>query len=133
MAAVLLQAIPSFCTNYSKNSLFISAATYKNYIASKDYSIARHFDKMCSLPNCRYHIVLIGDIKELLQNMDACCFNYQHVDCLYTFFKCRFVGKLVVKSGQLFDNMQKAFHFNNQHREKDKMPSIEKKWLLRKK
>ena len=35
MAAVMLQVIPSFYTNYSKNILFISANTYENYILSK--------------------------------------------------------------------------------------------------
>ena len=80
MAAVLLQVILSFHTNYLKNSLFISANTYEKYIVSKD-------DKMCFLPNCRYHIILIGNIKELLKKLDAFCFNYQHVDCLYTLFK----------------------------------------------
>ena len=58
---------------------------------------------MCFQPNCRYHIILIGNIKELLQKLDAFCFNYQHVDCLYTLFKYRFNGKIVIKIGQLFD------------------------------
>ena len=31
MAAVMLQVIPSFYTNYSKNSLFISAHTYEKF------------------------------------------------------------------------------------------------------
>ena len=31
----MLQVIPSFYTEYSKNSLFISANTYENYIVSK--------------------------------------------------------------------------------------------------
>ena len=101
MAAVILQEIPSFHTNYSKNSLFISANNYEKFIVSKEYCIARHNDKMCFLPNCRYHIILKGNIKDLLQKLDAFCFNYHHVDCLYTLFKYRFSGKIVVKSGKL--------------------------------
>ena len=58
----------------------------KKYIGSNELCIARHDDKMCFLPICTYHIILIGNIKELLQKMDAFCFNYQHVDCLYTLF-----------------------------------------------
>ena len=88
---------------------------------------------MCFLPNCRYHIILTGNIKELLQKLDIFCFNYQHVDCLYTLFKYRFIGKIVIKSGQLFDNLQRAVHFNQQNRGVDRMPSIAKKRLLRKK
>ena len=119
--------IPSFYTNYSKNSLFISANTYEKYIVC----IARHDDKMCFLPNCRYHIILIGNIKELLQKLDAFCFNYQHVNCLYTLVKYRFSGKFDLRSG-LFNNLQRAVHFNQQNRRMDRMPSIAKKRLLRK-
>ena len=133
MAAVMLQVVPSFYTNYSKNSLFVSANTYEKYIVSKEYSIASHDDMMCFLPNCRYHIILIGNIKELQQKLDTFCFNYQHVDCLYTLFKYRFSGKIVLKSGQLFDILQRALHFNQQNRGVDRMPSIAKKRLLRKK
>ena len=133
MAAVMLQVIPSFYTNYSKNSLFISANTYEKYIVSKDYCIAGHDDKMCFLPNCRYHIILIGNIKELLQKLDAFCFNYQHVDCLYTLFKYRFNGEIVIKIGQIFDSLRRAVHFNQRNRGVERMPSIAKKRLLRKK
>ena len=97
MAAVMLQVIPSLYTSYSKNSLFISANTYEKYIVSKEYCIAGRDDKMCFLPNCRYHNILTGNIKELLQKLDALCFNYQHVDCLYTLFRYRFNGKIVIK------------------------------------
>ena len=111
----MLQLIPSFYTIYSKNSLFISANTYEKFV-SKDYCIARHDDKMCFLPNCRYHIIIIGNIEELLLKLDAFCFNYQHVDCLYTLFKYRFIGKIVIKSGQFFDNLQTAVHFIQKNR-----------------
>ena len=129
----MLQLVPSFYTNYSKNSLFISANTYEKYIVSREYCNARHNDKMCFLPNCINHIILIGNIKELLHKLDAFCFNYQHVDCLYTLFKYRFSDKIVLKSGQLFDNLQRAVHFNQQNRGVDRTPSIAKKRFLRKK
>ena len=129
----MLKVIPSVYTNYSKNSLVISSNTYEKFIVSKEYCIARHDDKVCFLPNCRYHNILIDNIKDLLQKLDAFCFNYQHVDCLYTLFKYRFSGKIVVRSGQLFDNLQRAVHFNQQNRGVDRMPSIANKRLLRKK
>ena len=132
-ADVMLQVIPSFYTNYSKTSVFFSAQTYENYIVSKEYCIARHDDKMCFLPKCSYHIMLIGNIKELLQKLDAFCFNYQQVDCLYTFFKYRFIGKIFIKSGKVVDNLQRAVHFNQQNRAVERMPSIAEKRLLRKK
>ena len=108
MAVVRLQVIPSFLTNCSKSSPIPSANSIEKYIVSKECCIARHDDKICFLPNCRYHIILIGNIKELLQKLDAFCFNYQHVDCLYTLFKYRFSGKNVLEIGQLLDNLQTA-------------------------
>ena len=94
MAAVMLEAIPSLYTNYSKSSLFISANAYENNIVSKEYCIARHDDKLCFLPNCRYHIILTGNIKDSLQKLDTFCFNYQHVDCSYKFSNYASVAKL---------------------------------------
>ena len=55
------------------------------------------------------------------------------MDCLYTLFKYRFSGKVIAKSGQLFDNVQRAVDFNRRHKGVDRMPSIAKKRLLRKK
>ena len=121
-----------FYKQFQKQRLF-SANTYGKYIASNECCFARHDDKMCFLPNCRYHIVLIGNIKELLQNLDAFCFNYQHVECLYTIFKYRFSRKIVIKSGKIFDNLQRAVHFNQQNKGDDRMPSFAKKRILKRK
>ena len=55
------------------------------------------------------------------------------MDCPYTLFKYRFSGKLIVKSGQVFDNVQRAVEFNQRNKGVDRMPSIAKKRLLRKK
>ena len=65
--------------------------------------------------------------------MDTFCLTYQHVDCLYTLFKYRFSGKNISKSGQVFDNVQRAVGFNHRNKGEDRMPSIGKKILLRKK
>ena len=132
MAALILQVIPSCYTKYSKNSFFISEITNENFIVSKEYCIARHDDKMCFLPICRYHIILIGNVKELLQKLDAFCFNYQHVDCLNALFKYSFSDKIDIKSGQIFDKLQRAVYLNQQNRELDRKASIAKKRLLRK-
>ena len=127
MAAVMSQVIPSFYTIYSENRLFFSANTYEKFNVSKKYCFARHDDKMCFLPECGFHISLISNVKHLLQKLDAFCFNYQHVHCLYTLFKYRFSGKIVVKGGQLSGNLQRAVHFNQQNRGVDRNPSIVKK------
>ena len=133
MAAIMLQTIPSFYAKLSEKSLFISTTTYEKYIVCKDYCIAHHNDKTCFLPACKYHIVLHGDVQELLKKLDTFCFTYQHVDCLYTLFKYRFSGKVIAKSGQVFDNVQRAVDFNHRNKGVDRMPSIAKKRLSRKK
>ena len=55
------------------------------------------------------------------------------MDCLYTLFKYRFSGKVIAKSGQVFDSVERAVDFNNRNKGVDRQPSIAKKRLLRKK
>ena len=129
----MLQVISSFYTIYSKNSLFISANTHEKNNVGKEYCISCHDDKMCFLANCRYRNILHGNVVELTKKLDTFCFTYQQVDCLYTFFKYRFSGKLVDKSGQFFDNLRRANNFNHHNRGVERMPNIAKKRLLRKK
>ena len=105
MAAIMLQAIPSFYTKISEKSPFISAKTYEKYSVCTDYCIAHHDDKTCFLPVCKYHIILLGNVEEFLKKLDTFCFTYQHVDCLFTKFKYRFSGNVFAKSGQVFDNV----------------------------
>ena len=133
IAAIMLQTIPSLYAKISVKNLFISATTYEKYLVCKDYCIAHHNENTCFLPTCKYHIVLPGNVQELLKKLDSICFTYQHVDCLYTLFKYRFSGKVIAKSGQVFDNVQRAVDFNHRNKGVDRMPSIAKKRLLRKK
>ena len=112
----MLQAKPSFYAKISEKSFFISASTYENFIVCTDYCIARHDDKTCFLPSCKYHILLHGNVEELLKKLDTFCFTYQHVDSLYTLFKYRFSGKVIAKSGQVFDNVQRAVDFNHRNK-----------------
>ena len=130
MAAIMLQSIPSFCTKFSEKSLFISASTYEKYIVCLDYCIAHHDDKTYFLPACIFHIILLGNVEELLKKLDTFCFTYQHVDCLYTLFKYRFSGEVIAKSGQVFDIVQRAVDFNQRNKGVDRMPSITKKEAL---
>ena len=79
------------------------------------------------LPACKYHLILPGNVEELLKKLDTFCFTYQHVDCLYTLFKYRFSGKFIVKTGQVFDNVQRALEFKHRNKGADRMASIAKK------
>ena len=133
MAAIMLQTIPCFYAKTSEKSLFIFATTYEKYIVCKDYCIAHHNEKTCFLPTCKCHFVLHGNVQELLKKLDTFCFTYQHVDCLYTFFKYRFSGKVIAKSGQVFDNVQLAVDFNDRNKGVDRMSHITKKETLEEK
>ena len=74
---------------------------------------------------------MILNYSEMLK-LDTFCFTYQHVDCLSTLSKYRFSGKVFAKSGQVFDNVQRAVDFNHRNKGVDRMPSIAKKRLFRK-
>ena len=127
MAAIMLQTIPSFYTKISEKSLFFSAKTYEKYIVCKNYCIAHHDYKTCFIPACKYHIILIGNIEELLKKLDTFSFTYQNADCLYTLFEYRFSGKVIANSVQVFDNKQGALHINQTKKGVDRMPSNVKK------
>ena len=76
MAANMLQAKPSFYTKLSEKSLLISANTYEKFLVCKGYCIAHHDDKTCFLPACKHHILLVGNVEELLKKLDTFCFTY---------------------------------------------------------
>ena len=134
---VIILVIWSFCHFLSRKnfrkSLFISPNTYENYIACINYCIAHHDDRTCFLPTSKYLFLLLGNVQELLKKLDTFCSTYQHEDCLYTLYKYRFIGKIIAKSGQVFDNVQRAVDFNHRNKGVDRMPRIAKKRLLRKK
>ena len=132
MAAVMLQPIPSFFTEYSRKMFNSFCKHVQKYIVCNDYCVAFHNDKTCFVSNCKIHIILLGNVEELLKKLDTFCFTYQHVDCLYTLLKYRFSGKVIVNSGQLFDNMQRVVDFNHRKKGVNRMLSIAKKRLLRK-
>ena len=104
MAAIMLQTLSSFYAKISEKNLFISANFYEKSTICKDYCIAHHDEKTFFLTAGKYHIILPGEIEELLHKLDTFCFTYQHVDCVYTLFKYRFNGKIIAKSGNVFDN-----------------------------
>ena len=116
MAAIVKQSIPSYYTKFSEKSSSVSARTYEKHIVFTDYCITHHDDRTCFLPTCKYHIILHGNVEELLKKLDIFCFTFQHVDCLYTLFKYRFSGKVIAKSGQVFNNVQRAVDFNQKNK-----------------
>ena len=123
---------PVLCKIF-KNTIFISANTFEKYIICKNYCIAQHDDKMCFLPSCRYDILTMGYIDELLQKLHSFWLTILIVDCLFTLFKYRISGKVVNRSGQVLDNVQRAVYFRQRNKIVDKMPCIAKQRLMNKK
>ena len=133
MAAVMFQEITNFYTNYSKSS---PANTNQKKFWVKNTLLSTTMIKCAPYSFGRYHILEKRDIKELLQKVHAFCFNYQHLDFLFKRFKCQFSWKIVVKSGQFFEKINRAVHFNHQnHQNKvlDRMPKFARKETLEKK
>ena len=124
---------PSFYRKFSEKKLFVSANTFEKYIVYTDYCIVHYGDKTYFVPACNYHIILLGNGEELLKKLNTFRFTCQHVDCLYTMFEYRFSGKVIAKSGKVFDNVQRAVDFNRRNKGVGRMPGIAQKRLLRKK
>ena len=69
MAAIMLQTNHCFLGKNFSKSLFIFANTYEKYIVCKDHCIDHQDDKTCLVTACKYHIILLGELEELLQNL----------------------------------------------------------------
>ena len=132
MAAVVLQVIPSFFAGHSQMFFVVCADTYKKNIVCIDSCVASHTDKTCFVSNCQFHIILLGNVEELLKKLDTICFTCQLVDCLYTLFKYRFSGKVIAKSEQKFDNVRPAADVNHRNKGVDRTPRIARKILAEK-
>ena len=135
MAAAMCQTLPSFYSDYCKKSLFISVSSdfYEKYIVTKDHCVSTH-NILCSLENCKFHLALIGiSLCQIFQRLDKYVYMYQEIDCLYTLFKHRCYSKIVTSIGEVFNQLRRAVQHNLRWRGAEKMPSIAKKRLIRKK
>ena len=105
------------------------------YTICREYCVAAHDPAFWRLKNCKFHLLLIADkdLNDLLVKLDRVCFTYQHVECFYTLFEFKFSGNFLEKIGELFDSGERVVLFNKVNKGVDKMPSIVKKRLLRKK
>ena len=127
MAAIMLQTNPSFYTKLSGKISLLLQIHMKESIGCRDYCIAHHDDKTWFLPACRYHIILLENVEELLKKLIhfaspistwTVCIHYSKIDS---------VEKSIAKSGQVFDNVRRAVDFNHWNKGVDRMPSIAKK------
>ena len=103
----------------------------KSILWAKSTALHATMPKYASYPIA----VITFFVEELRMKLDHLCFTYQHVDCPYKLFKYWFNGNIIVRSGQVFDfdNVQRAVCFNQWNSGVDRMSSIAKKRLPRKK
>ena len=135
MAAVMCQVLPHFYKKYCEKALFISVSVkdYRSYILTNEYVVASH-NSFCPLKTCIYHIVLISSSTEdLLQKLEDLSCLYQTVDCLYTLYKHQFFGNNLEVSGPVFTQLDRSVQHNYENKFVEKLPSVSKKRLSRKK
>ena len=78
--------------------------TYEECIVGRKNWTTRRDDEMRFLSKS-FHISLLRNNEEFLQNLDALSFTYLHVDFFYTLFKYRFTGNTVVTNKQVSDKL----------------------------
>ena len=80
---------------------------------TEQYCVARHND-FCPIENCKSHIILISDsVEDILEKLDNYFYTYQTVGCLYTLFKHQFYNTLVVRKGNVFNQLVTAIKHNS--------------------
>ena len=127
-------ALPSFYSDYCKNSLFnsVSSYFYEKYMVTYEYCVSTH-NLLCSLENCNFHLVLVGtSLSQILQRLDKYIYIYHETDRLYTLFKHRFYSCFVTSSGEIFNQLSGTVQHNLRSKGAKKMPSIAKKRQIRK-
>ena len=65
--------------------------------------------------------------------MDDLSFQYQRVDCLYNLYKHQFFGYTMDEAGLVFTQLKRALQHNLENKFVEKLPSVSKKRLSRKK
>ena len=111
----------------------VSSAFYEKYIVTNNFCISTH-NSYSSLENCKFHILLIGSsFDQILQRLGNFYFTCQIIDCLYTLHKYRFYSNVFSSTGEVFNQLDQALHHNMKWKGAEKMPSVAKKRLLRKK
>ena len=135
MAAVMCQLLPHFYKKFCEKALFIfvSVKDYRPYLFTSEYVVALHYS-FCPLKTFRYHIFLISfSAKDLLQKLEDLSYLYQTVDCLYTLYKHQFFGNILEELGLVFTQLDRAVQHNYENKNVEKLPSVSKKRLIRKK
>ena len=74
-----------------------------------------------------------SSINELLQKMDDLSFQYQTVNCLYNLYNHQFFGHTMDEARLVFTQLKGAVQHHLENKVDEKLPSVSKKRLSRKK
>ena len=116
MAGIMCQVLRSYFNNLSSKYLYVSISIEKftQYLVTEQYCVARDND-FCPIKNCKSHIILISDsVEDILEKLDNSFYTYQTVDCLYTLFKHQFYNTVVVRKGNVFNQLVTAIKHNSE-------------------
>ena len=117
-----------------RRSLYLYLSKIIDHIFLQVNMSLLHTKVSVPLKTCRYHIVLISfSTKDLLQKLEDLSYLYQTVDCLYTLYKHQFFGNILEESGLVFTQLDRAVQHNYENKYVEKLPSVSKKRLSRKK
>ena len=135
MASAMCQAYPTFHSDYNVKPLFISVSEnfHETLVVTRHYRVS-NLSSFCSVENCNFHLVLIGSLlDQILQRLDKNHFTYQIVDCIYTLYNNRLYFNIISSRSKIFNQLNCAVKHNLKCRIPEKLPSVAKKRLLRKK
>ena len=86
------------------------------------------------MENYKFLIILIGSsFDQILQRLDIFLFTYQIIDCIYTLYKYRLYSNVISSIGEVFNQLDRAVHHKLKWKGAEKIPSVAKKRLFRKK
>ena len=110
----MCQVLPSYFNNLSSKCYYFDKhEKFTQYLVTEQYCVARHND-FCPIENCKSHIILISDsLEDILEKLDIFFYTYQTVDCLYTLFKHQFYNTVVIRKGNVFNQLVTAIKHNN--------------------
>ena len=116
-----------FLSLSQKTFIKTSLSHFSHYCVSKTSSFY-------PVENCNFYLVLIGSsLDHFLQGLDEYHFNYQSIDCTYTSYKYRFYSNVISSRSEVFSQLNRAVEHNLNVRKPEKLPSVAKKRVLRKK
>ena len=115
---------------FKKESRLLHTSFFERLLRVRKHCIGYHDGRTCYLPDWGCHSLLIGDIEELLQKMNAFGFRFQHEGCLHKNSKYRFEGNILPGAKNCSFCTGNSLFFKQRNSVLEKMPGFAKKESL---